>query len=183
MSFLKRTGRLLLQLLTFLVLMSVLSKAITFVTAERYTGVGEPNRLFPIVAVPQAAESAGAGMKYQLLRWGRLRDLPPAPRFKLPEPEGTFELPPVGDYEPLVRFETSSEADGRVRVKVTVTDDDYVLYSTYVTDGTTITPVNFRIWGPSSALLALIPAVVLTWGFGRLAAWLWRRRAKVQPQQ
>ena len=53
MSFLKRSGRMLLQLATFFLLMVVLSKATTFVTAERYAGVGEPNRLFPLVAVPQ----------------------------------------------------------------------------------------------------------------------------------
>jgi hypothetical protein len=65
---------------------------------------------------------------------------------------------------------------------VTLNDDDYVLYSTYITDGSRITPVNFRIWGPSSMLLALIPAVVLTWGLSRLVAWWWRRRAEAAPQ-
>ena len=43
MAFMMRTGRMLLQLVTFLLLLAVLSKAITFVTAERYAGVGEPS--------------------------------------------------------------------------------------------------------------------------------------------
>ena len=174
MPFLLRTGRLMLQLVVFLLLMGVLSRAITFVTAERYAGVGEPNRLFPLVAVPQPPDAAAA--KYQLLRWGNLRDLPPAPRFSLPEPDGAFVLPRVGNFEPSVQFRSQPEAEGRVRVEVTVNEDDYALYSTYVTDGTSITPVNFRIFGPSSMLLALIPSVVLTWGLSRLAAWWWRRR-------
>jgi hypothetical protein len=174
MPFLLRTGRLMLQLVTFLLLMGVLSRAITFVTAERYTGVGEPSRLFSLVAVPQPPDAATT--KYQLLRWGSLRDLPPAPRFKLPEPSGSFVLPRVGSFEPSVQFNSQPEADGRVRVEVTVNEDDYALYSIYVTDGTSITPVSFRILGPSSMLLALIPSVVLTWGLSRLVAWWWRRR-------
>jgi len=181
MPFLIRSGRMILLLVLFFVLMSVLSKAITYVTAERYAGKGEPNRLFSIVAVPQKADEAEPGARYLLMRWARLRDLPPAPRFKLPEPAGEFALPKVGDFEPRVQFSTSPEADGRTRVAVTVSDDDYVLYSTYVTDGTAISPVNFRIWGPSSMLLALIPAVVLTWAFNRMAAWWWRRRKKNSP--
>jgi hypothetical protein len=184
MPFLLRTGRFMLQLVTFLLLMGVLSRAITFVTAERYTpGVGEPNRLFPLVAVPQPPDAATT--KYQLLRWGSLRDLSPAPRFKLPEPSGSFVLPRVGSFEPSVQFNSQPEADGRVRVEVTVNEDDYALYSTYVTDGSSIIPVNFRILGPSSMLLALIPSVVLTWGLSRLVAWWWRRRkaaaVSVQP--
>jgi len=180
MSFLKRSGRILLQLATFFVLMVVLSKATTFVTAERYAGVGEPNRLFPLVAVPQPGDEATA--KYQLLRWVALRNLTPAPRFKLPEAAGRFTLPAVKGFEPVVEFSSAAEADGRQRVAVTMTDDDYVLYSTYLTDGTNITPVNFRIWGPSSMLLALIPSVVLTWAFSRVVAWWWRRRKPVDAQ-
>ncbi len=184
MRILKRAGRLVLQLAVFLVLITVLSKAITHVTAERYTpGVGEPNRLFPVVAL-QSAESGAAAGQYRLLRWGNLRTLPPsaAPRFRLPVAEGGFSLPQSGGFEPFVRFSASDGADGRQRVSVTLTEDDYVLYSNYLTDGTTLTPLNFRIWGPSSMLLALIPAVVLTWALGRLAAWWWRRREKAAPQ-
>lgn len=183
MPFLLRTGRLMLQLATFMLLMAVLSRVITFVTAERYTGVGEPNRLFPIVAVPLPPDAAAA--KYQLLRWGYLRDLSPAPRFRLPEQSGSFVLPRVGKFEPSVQFSSEPAAEGRVQVAVTVNEDGYELRSTYVTDGTTITPVDFRIWGPSSMFLALIPSVVLTWGLSRLVAWWWRRRKaaaiSVQP--
>lgn len=174
MPFLLRTGRLMLHLVVFLLLMGVLARAITFVTAERYSGVGEPNRLFALVAVPQPPDAAAG--KYQLLRWGALRQLPPAPRFSLPEPSGSFVLPRNGSFEPSVQFSSRPEADGRVRVEVTVNEDDYTLYSTYITDGTAITPVNFRIFGPTSMLLALIPSVVLTWGLSRLVAWWWRRR-------
>ena len=181
MPFLIRSGRLMLHLVLFLVLMNLLSKGMTFVMAERYSGEGEPNRLFPIVAVPQKGDEAEPGTKYHLMRWARLRDLPPAPRFKLPEPAGEFALPRVGDFEPRVRFNTSSEADGRTRVAVTVNNDDYVLHSTYITDGTIITPVNFRIWGPTSLLLALIPAVVLTWASSQSVKWWWRRRKKDSP--
>lgn len=178
MPFLKRIGRMLLQLATFFLLMVVLSWAITFVTAERYAGVGEPNRLFPLVAVPLPPDESTA--KYQLLRWGALRNLAPAPRFKLPDAAATFTHPVIGGYEPTVQFLSVAEADGRQRVSVTVNDDDYVLYSTYLTDGSSITPVNFRIWGPSSMLLALIPSVVLTWAFSRMVAWWWRRRKAIE---
>lgn len=175
MTLLKRIGGLLLRFLLFVVLMALLSKALTFVTAERYSGVGEPNRLFPIVALPLPPDAAAP--PYQLLRWGQLRNLPPGPRFRLPEGAGAFEVPVKGGFSPYVKFTAVADVEGRQRVEVTVTEDDYVLYSTYLTDGTAITPVNFRIWGPSSMLLALIPAVVLTWALGRLLAWWWRRRA------
>ena len=174
MSFLLRTLRLMALLVIFLLLMGGLSRVISLVTAERYTGVGEPNRLFPLVAVPQPPDPAAA--KYQILRWGSLRELPAAPRFKLPEPSGSFVLPAAGGFEPSVQFRSRAEADGRSRVEVTVNEKDYTLYSTYITDGSSITPVNFRLFGPSSMFLALIPSVVLTWGLGRLAAWWWRRR-------
>jgi hypothetical protein len=181
MRFLKSTGVLLLQLATFLALMSVLSYLTTFATAERYAGIGEPSRLFPMVVV-QPAESPSAKPQYQLLRWSNRKGMEgaAAPDFRLPEREGQFELPKIGDYEPLVRFTVDNEADGRLRVAVTVTDDDYVVYSTYITDGASVTPVNFRVWGPSSALLALIPATVLTWGLSRGVAWWWRRRKAVK---
>lgn len=177
MRFLIRTGTVLLQLVTFLALMSLLSYLTTFVTAERYTGVGEPSRLFAMVAVKPAG-SPSAKTQYQLLRWPGRKGMEggAAPDFRLPEKEGQFELPRTGDYQPLVRFDAEPQADGRLRVAVTVTDDDYVVYSTYITDGASVTPVNFRVWGPSSALLALIPATVLTWGLSRWVAWWWRRR-------
>jgi hypothetical protein len=181
MPFLIRSGRLMLHLVLFLVLMNVLSKVITFVMAERYAGEGEPNRLFSIVAVPQKPDEPEPGAKYQLMLWARLRDLPPAQRFKLPEAAGEFALPKVGDFEPKVQFNTTPETDGRTKVAVTVNNEDYVLHSTYITDGTTITPVNFRIWGPTSLLLALIPAVVLTWASNQSVKWWWRRRTAVTP--
>jgi hypothetical protein len=181
MRFLIRTGTVLLQLVTFLALMSLLSYLTTFATAERYTGVGEPSRLFAIIAV-KPAESPSAKTQYQLLRWPNRKGMEgaAAPDFRLPEKEGQFELPKTGDYQPLVHFDAEPQADGRLRVAVTVTDDDYVVYSTYITDGASVTPVNFRVWGPSSALLALIPATVLTWGLSRWVAWWWRRRKAVK---
>ena len=181
MSFLMRMVRLSVLLVTFLLLMGVLARAITYVTAERYTGVGEPNRLFSLVAVPQPPDAGAA--KYQLLRWGSLRELPPAPRFRLPEPSGSFVLPRTGDFEPSVQFRSEAEADGRMRVEVTVNEDNYAVYSTYLTDGSSITPLTFRIFGPTSMLLALIPSVVLTWASARLVAWWWRRRVAAVSAQ
>lgn len=181
MRLLIRSGKLLLQFVTFLTLLSLFSYATTFATAERYSAGDEPSRLFSMVAV-QPAESLSAPVQYQLLRWAKRKgnDMAAAPRFRLPEREGGFALPSTGDFEPFVRFRMVEEADGRQRVAVTLTDDDYVVYSTYLTDGATVTPVNFRIWGPSSAMLALIPATVITWALTRLAAWLWRRRKEVK---
>lgn len=177
MRFLIRTGTLLLQLVTFLLLTTLFSYVTTFATAERYAGEGEPSRLFSMVAV-QPAGPAFAPVQYQLLRWANRKGTDPAtaPNFRLPEAEGQFYLPKTGDYEPFVRFSASNEADGQLRVAVTLTDDDYVVYSTYITDGVNVTPVNFRIWGPTSALLGLIPATVMTWVLSRLVAWWWRRR-------
>lgn len=177
MRFLISSGKLLLQFATLLVLLALFSYATTYATAERYSAGDEPSRLFSMVAV-QPAESPSAPVQYQLLQWAKRNgsDMAAAPRFRLPEREGGFALPGTGDFEPFVRFRMVEEAGGRQRVAVTLTDDDYVVYSTYVTDGATVTPVNFRIWGPSSAMLALIPATVITWALTRLAAWLWRRR-------
>jgi hypothetical protein len=182
MRLLISSGKLLLQFATFMALMALISYATTFATAERYSAGNEPSRLFSMVAV-QPAGSSSAPVQYQLLQWAKRKgsDGAAAPHFRLPEREGGFALPGTGDFEPFVRFRMVEEADGRQRVAVTLTDDDYVVYSTYITDGVTVTPVNFRIWGPSSAMLALIPATVITWALTRLAAWLWRRRKQVQP--
>jgi len=142
------------------------------------------------------AASPTAAPEYELLRWQQFtRKDPPPPvwNLRLPVSEGGFVEPVIGGYEPDVRFSaiatadgrqrvnvkvTDDDYDGRQRVNVKVTDDDYVIYAAYVTDGTKVVPESFRIWGPTSALVAVFPAFVLTVVLSRLVR-RWRERAKV----
>lgn len=179
MRFLIRAGTLLLQLLVFFALVTLLSYATTYFTAERYSEGLTPSRLFPLVALPQAATPPVAP-EYELLRWQQYsrKDPPPPPRnFRLPVPQGVFTVSVTGGFKPVVSFSAADIADGRQRVEVKVTDDDYVVYSGYVTDGTTVKPEYFRIWGPSSTLFAAFPAAVLTFVMSRLFT-RWRKRVK-----
>ena len=179
MRFLIRTGTLVLQLATFLALVTLLSQAATYFTAERYVAGNTPSRLFPVVVVQPAATPATAP-KYELLRWSQLTRKDPPPlrpwNLQLPAPEGVFAVPVTGGYEPRVRFSAAETAGGRQRVEVKVTDDDYLIYAAYVTDGATAQPEYFRIWGPTSALIAVFPAFVLTVVFSRLVRRWWTSR-------
>ncbi len=179
MRFLIRTGTFVLQLATFLVLVTLLSQAVTYFTAERYVAGNTPSRLFPVVVVRPAATST-ATPEYELLRWPQLtRKDPPLLRpwnLKLPVPEGMFAVAVAGGFEPRVRFSATDATGGRQRVEIKVTDDDYVIYAAYATDGATAEPEYFRIWGPTSALIAVFPAFVLTVALSRLVRRWWISR-------
>lgn len=174
MRFLIRTGTFVLQLVVFFVLVTLLSYLATYLMAERYSAGDTPPPLFPVVAVlPETAAH------YELLRWPQItrKDPPPLPwNLRLPEQKGVFTVPVQGGFEPQVRFSTAAVADGRQRVEVKVSDDDYVVYAAYVTDGVKAVPESFRIWGPTSALVALFPAFVLTVALSRLVR-RWRAKA------
>lgn len=163
MRFLIRTGTFVLQLAVFFALLTVLSWATTYFTAERYAAGNIPSLLFPVVAVQPATPATTP--RYELLRWPQLARKDPPPlswNLRLPEPKGGFAVPATGGFEPYVHFSAAAAADGRQRVEVKVTEDDYVLYAAYVTDGAKVVPESFRLWGPSSALFAVFPAFVLT---------------------
>ena len=180
MRFLIRTATFAVQLAVFFVLVTLLSYLSTYLMAERYSAGDTPSSLFPVVAV-LPAESSATVAQYELLRWRQLtRKDPPPPSWKLrlPEPKGVFAVPVQGGFVPHVVFAAAAVADGRQRVEVKVGDDDYVVYSTYVTDGTTVVPETFRIWGPTSALVALFPAFVLTVALFRMLR-RWRERRKI----
>lgn len=182
MRFLIRTGTFILQLGVFFLLVTLLSWASTYLTAERYAAGDTPSRLFPIVAVPPAT-TANAAPQYELLRWAQITRKDPPPlswNLRLPDAQGFFVSPLPGGYEPDVSFSTLALADGRQQVNVKVGDDDYVLYASYVTDGARVEPQSFRIWGPTSALVALFPAFVLTIVLSRLVR-RWRERRKAAP--
>lgn len=182
MRFLIRTGTFVLHLVVFFVLVTLLSLATTYFTAERYAGGGTPSRLFPLVALPPGA--AEAVPQYQLLRWLQFtRKDPPPPQWnmRLPVPSGEFTEAVIGGFAPHVRFSTTPLADGRQRVEVKVSDDDYVLYAAYATDGKSVQPESLRVWGPSSALLAVFPAFVLTLVMSRLARRYFNRAKTGQP--
>lgn len=179
MRFLVRTGTFVLQLLVFFALLTLLSYLATYLTTERYSAGDTPGSLFPVVALaPDAAP------QYELLRWRQLaRKDPPSLSWnlRLPDPKGRFVMPTQGGFEPRVRFSAAAAADGRQRVEVKVSYDDYVVYAAYVTDGAKVVPESLRIWGPSSALVALFPAFVLTVALSRLLR-RWRERKKAgQP--
>lgn len=168
MRFLIRTGTFVLQLTVFFALLTVLSWATTYFTAERYAASHTPSPLFPVVAMQPATPAAAP--RYELLRWPQLvrKDPPPLSwNLRLPEPEGRFAVPATGGF-PHVNFSAAATADGRQRVQVKVTEDDYVVYAAYVTDGAKVVPESFRLWGPSSALLAVFPAFVLTLALSRV---------------
>jgi hypothetical protein len=182
MRFLIRTGTFILQLGVFFLLLALLSWAATYLTAERYAPGNTPSRLFPIVALPPAT-TAGAAPQYELLRWAQITRKDPPPlswNLRLPDAQGYFVSPLPGGYEPDVSFSTAALADGRQRVSVKVSDDDYVLYASYVTDGARVEPQSFRVWGPTSALVALFPAFVLTVVMFRLVR-RWREKTKTPP--
>lgn len=178
MRFLIRTGIFVLQLTVFFVLLTLLSQATTYFTAERYVAGNTPTRLFPVVVVRPAATPA-ATAQYELLRWPQFTRKDPPPlrpwNLKLLAPEGEFVVPVPGGFEPYVRFSATDATGGRQRITVKVTDDDYVIYAAYVTDGATAQPEYFRIWGPTSALIAAFPAFVLTVVFSRLVRRRWHR--------
>jgi hypothetical protein len=187
MRFLIRTGTFVLQLLVFFALVTLLSYLATYLTAERYVAGDTPSRLFPLVAVQPATLPATAP-QYELLRWPQIaRKDPPPLSWNLwlselkSELKGEFVVPTQGGFEPHVRFGAAAAADGRQRVDVKVTEDGYVVYAVYVTDGAKVVPESFRIWGPTSALVALFPAFVLTVALSRLFR-RWRERKKAgQP--
>ncbi|MBX3662216.1 MAG: hypothetical protein KF804_07195 [Burkholderiales bacterium] len=168
MRFMVRTGILIAQLAAFFVLMALISLGTTYLTAERYAEGSTPVRLFPVISLPPGAANPP---RYELLRWPDVtrKDPPPPPReLRLPEPAGEFDVPARGGFAPMVRFAAHDAGDGRQRVELRVTEDDYVIYAAYVTDGGTVAPEYFRVWGPSSALLAVFPAFVLALVLGRL---------------
>jgi hypothetical protein len=190
MRFLIRTGIFVLQLAVFFVLVTLLSYLTTYLTAERYSAGNTPSSLFPVVAIAPDARP-GAALQYELLRWRQLtrKDLPPLSwNLRLlelknelkNELKGEFVVPTQGGFEPHVRFSATTTTDGWQRVDVKVTDDDYVVYAVYVTDGAKVVPESFRIWGPTSALVALFPAFVLTVVMSRLFR-RWRERKKAVP--
>lgn len=168
MRFMLRTGIFIAQLLVFLALMVVISWGTTYFTAERYPEGATPVRLFPLIATRPGAVNPP---QYELLRWLDVtrKDPPPPPReLRLSQAAGEFEAAARGGFRPHVRFNTRDAGDGRQRVELKVTEDDYVIYAIYVTDGKTVAPESFRVWGPSSALLAVFPAFVLALVLGRL---------------
>jgi len=168
MRFLVRTGILMAQLVSFIALMTVISLGTTYFTAERYPAGVTPVSRFPVITLPAAATDPP---RYELLRWPDItrKDPPPPPRnLRLPQSAGGFEVTAMGAFKPYVRFTTSDAAGGRQRVELKVTEDDYVIYAAYVTDGSTVAPEFFRVWGPSSLLLAVFPAFVLALVLGRL---------------
>lgn len=178
MRFLIRTGTFVLQLAVFFMLVTLLSYLTTYLTAERYSAGDTPSSLFPVVAT-----APGAAPQYELLRWRQLARKDPPPlswNLRLLNLKGEFVVPTQGGFAPHVRFSATAAADGRQRVDVKVTDDDYVVYAAYVTDGAKIVPEFFRIWGPTSALVALFPAFVLTVVLFRLVR-RWRERKKAVP--
>lgn len=171
MRLLIRAGTFALQLAVFFVLLAVLSLATTYFTAERYVEGVTPSRLFPLVGVRSPPSAAP---DYELLRWHQLTRKDPPPltaNLRLPAAQGAFAASAAtgGGHAPWVRFSSSAATGERQRVEVKVTEDDYVLYAAYDTDGVTARPEYLRVWGPSSALLAVFPAFVLTLVLSRLA--------------
>jgi len=177
-----KIGLILLYVVAFFVTTALLAQAYTYLTAETYAQGATPNGRFPVVAV-RRTEPTPTRPQYQLTRWseieGSQRSASPL-TFKLPEVQGHFALPNEGDYQPSVEFKVVETTGDRQLIAVTSMEEDYVLYSKYSTDGTIVWPAQFRIWGVSSVMVALIPGLVLTWLLGRAIAWGWKKRSSAQ---
>ena len=183
MRTLAKLGLILLYLAAFFAITTLLAEGFSYLTAESYAQDATPiSRSFPVVAVGPSGPTSTGG-KYQLIRWSEMekyRRWASPLSFKLPELHGYFRLPMDGEYQPSVVFKIIETTGDRQLIAVTSMEDDYVFYSKYVTDGNTVWPKSLRIWGPSSAMAALVPGLVLTWLLGRVIAWAWRKRSGVQ---
>lgn len=173
-----RIGSILLYVAAFFVITALLGKGHSYLTAESYGQGATPKSMFPVVAVRQS-EPKSTGVQYQLMRWpevekGRRSASPPS--FKLPELHGYFRLPMEGEFQPAVDFKVIETTGDRQVIAVTSMHDDYVFYSKYATDGSSVWPVSLRIWGASSVMIALVPGLFVTWLLGRAIAWAWRKR-------
>lgn len=167
-NLLKKLGRGLAIFAVFVVLLTAISKLTTYFTAERYFEGAVPSRIFPVI------KATGSTPPYELLRWHQVKAAATeaAQPFKLTENEGRFTVPDRSDYEPEVHFRTGAAETGRQRIEISVYEDDYTIHAAYETDGSIVRPEYLRVWGPSSVLLAVFPAFVLTLIFARV----WRRR-------
>lgn len=167
----------------FFVICGLLAQAYTYLTAESYAQGAVPNRNFPVVAIRQNVPQA-ATVQYQLLGWWEIdkKRASGAPlTFKLPEHEGHFALASQeGEYAPHVDFKVIETTGNRQVIQVTSFDEDYVFYSKYSTDGTTVWPAHLRTWGANSYLIALVPAALLTWLLGLVVARGWKKRSSAQ---
>jgi hypothetical protein len=180
--FLAKIGLILLYVVAFFIATGLLAQAYTYLTAESYAQGTTPNRNFPMVAV-RRNEPASAGVQYQLTHWFEMEKIQrsAAPlTFKLTELQGHFVLPLEGEYQPSVEFKVIETAGDRQLIAVTSMEEDYVFYSKYSTDGTSVWPVSLRIWGANSMVVALVPGLVLTWLLGRAIAWGWKKRSRAQ---
>lgn len=182
MRSLAKIGLILLYLAAFCVITALLGEGYTYLTAESYAQGATANSNFPVVAV-RRSEPTSTPVKYQLMRWFEMeknrRSASPL-TFKLPELHGHFQLPMDGEYQPSVDFKIIETTGDRQLIAVTSMEDDYVFYSKYVTDGSTVWPMSLRIWGAGSMMIAMLPGLVLTWLLGRAIAWAWKKRSGAQ---
>ncbi len=158
------------QIVVFVATTGAGSIAWSHLQATTFEDGAEPPRRFPMVV----ASNGG----YHLMRWA---ERPPSMKgvpgvgYRLPEREGRFPLEPIGEFVPEVSFQVLDERAGRQRIAVTWSDDDYMTFSRYVTDGTTVTPEYYRIWGGMMALLGLPVGVLAAWLLGRVVRRLRRK--------
>jgi hypothetical protein len=157
------------HLVAVLLFTGLASLGYSHLTAERFAHDAQPPAHFPLVA------SVGEG--YRLLRWGEYRAHPAAPGERallLSSRRGGFTLDSVGSFTPRVDFEVLEYTGGRQRIAVTWADDDYRRYSRYVTDGVSVVPEYFRIWGAGMAFVGIVPGILAAWLLGQGLRRLWR---------
>ena len=174
MRFVLRVGLIVVQIVTVFVVTALGAKAYSYLTAETYDQGLEPRRSFPVVAV-QARSAESSEVQYQMIRWVDLKETrrrEPQLTFRLPAPQGRFDLPTQKDFLPSVQFKVLESTSAGQLVEVVWAEADYETYAKYFTDGSSVQPRYFRVWGAGSMFIGFIPGLIAAW----LLGWLVRRR-------
>jgi hypothetical protein len=164
----------LLQVVIFVAVAGVSSKAFSYLTAKNYLAGETPWGPFPMVAV-QVADAGSRAPEYRLVRWSALEEIKKEGEqlvFKLPQKEGRFELARQGEFVPYVSFKVLESTPNSQLIEVDYRSDDYDFVSRYITDGNSVQPKYYFVWGASTVMVGLIPGLISGWFVG----WWVRRK-------
>jgi hypothetical protein len=170
LRFFLRTVGLLALLVAALVFSGLASLAYSYLDAETFEDGGEPPARFPLVVASPGSTDGG----HLLIHWAERAPYLSAPgSFRLAQEHGQFRLGSAGNVTPVVSFTALADTATQQHVTVIVADDDYAFESRYVTDGNSIQPEYYRVWGASMAVTGLLPGIVAAWllGLGVRRAW------------
>ena len=151
------------QLVALFVFTGLASVGYSYLVADTFSKNDAPPGHFPLVA----ATPRPSPDRYRLVRWSERETASSEGwTFRLPEIGGRFTLESIGQVTPIVSFQVLEQRDGRQRIEVTWSDDDYQRQSRYLTDGAQVEPEYFRIWGASMAFIGIVPGILAAWLLG-----------------